>query len=96
MKPQIIKESKIEKAVCDYAKSLGFLHYKFLSTQNGVPDRLFINPNGFIFFIEFKAPGEEPRLLQQVVINKMRRKGAEVYIIDDIDKGKDLINAKTK
>jgi hypothetical protein len=96
MKPQVIKESKIEKAVCDYAKSLGFLHYKFLSTQNGVPDRLFISPNGFIFFIEFKAPGEEPRLLQQVVINKMRRKGAEVYIIDDIDKGKDLINVKTK
>lgn len=96
MKPQVIKESKIEKAVSDYAKSLGFLHYKFLSTQNGVPDRIFISPNGFVFFIEFKAPGEEPRLLQQVVINKIRRKGAEVYVIDDIDRGKELINETSK
>ncbi len=96
MKPQVIRESKIEKAVCNYAKSLGFLHYKFLSTQNGVPDRLFINPNGFIFFIEFKATNEEPRLLQQVVIKKIRRKGADVYVVDNIENGKELINETSK
>ena len=96
MKHLKIKESKIEKEVSEYARSLGFIHYKFLSTANGVPDRLFISPNGFVFFIEFKAPDQEPRPLQAHVINKIRHNKAEVFIVDNIEDGKKVIDETAK
>ena len=40
-------EKQIERSVCDYAKSIGFLVYKFTSPERAaVPDRMFITPKG--------------------------------------------------
>ena len=48
-------EKQIEGRVGTYAKEQGFLVYKFTSPQrSAVPDRLYINPRGFMFFVEFK------------------------------------------
>lgn len=60
--------------------------------NSGVPDRLFIF-NGRVFFVEFKAPGKKPRPLQLKVHATMATHGAEVYVIDDIAKGEELLNA---
>lgn len=30
----------------------------------GVPDRVFISPSGCVCWVEFKAPGREPRAIQ--------------------------------
>jgi hypothetical protein len=86
-------ESKIEKTVCDYAKSKGWLVYKFVSPNNrGVPDRLLLGPDRKIAFIEFKAPGKEPTKLQKHVFSKIRALLFKVYVIDNIEEGKNLID----
>ena len=84
-------EKTIERAVCKAAKAAGWLCFKFTSPGNvGVPDRLFIK-DGRHIFIEFKAPGRQPRKIQIAVINKMIATGAEVYIVDDIQEGKEIL-----
>ena len=87
-------EKEIEKKVCDYAKREGWLVYKFSSPgQKGVPDRMFMKA-GKIFFIEFKAPGKRPTMLQQVAFDKIRKIGGMcVHIVDDVTQGKDLVDA---
>jgi len=85
-----MRERTIEKAVSLYAKASGWLSYKFTG-QRSVPDRLFIK-NGLVLFVEFKAPSKKPTALQQRTINTMIEHGAHVFVIDDIDKGKKLLN----
>lgn len=87
-----MRESEIEKKVSDYAKAKGWLVYKFVSpSQRGVPDRVFIR-GGEIYFIEFKAPGKKPTKLQDKIFSKIRGELFEVYIIDDVEQGKLLID----
>ena len=88
-----MRESKIEKAVVDHARKLGVLTYKFVSPANrGVPDRVFIGA-GETVYIEFKATGQAPTKLQQKIHRDFLFVGVEVYIIDDIKQGTDLIDA---
>jgi hypothetical protein len=85
-------EKDIEKRVCDYAKSLGMLVYKFTSpSRRSVPDRMFITKAGVVFFVEFKRKGEKPTVAQEVEIGKIRATGTRVFVVDDVEIGKDLI-----
>ena len=86
-----MRESVIEKKVSDYAKLLGWWTSKFTGTV-GCPDRLFIRDSKVIF-VEFKAPGKLPRPLQAKIIERMKIKGATVYVVDDIEQGKGIFNA---
>jgi len=83
-------EKDIEKTVCDYAKSLGCLCYKFTSpSRRSVPDRLFILPGGKgVFFIEFKRKGAKPTKGQEIEIAKIRAKGVQVFVVDTKSDGK--------
>lgn len=85
-------EKDIEKRVCDYAKSLGMLVYKFTSpSRRSVPDRMFITKAGVVFFIEFKRAGCAPTAAQEVEIKKIRATGVQVHVVDNVDFGKQLI-----
>lgn len=87
-----MKESTIEKKVCDYAKEKGWLCFKFMSLSNrGVPDRMFMKL-GIVFFIEFKSPGKKPTKFQLLQINKIAQSGIMVFVCDDIDQGKQIID----
>lgn len=89
-------EKTIEQAVVNYAKKLGFLTFKFSSPSNrGVPDRIFIK-KGKIFFIEFKKPNGKLRKLQEHVISSFLAEKVDVYVIDDIEKGKKIIENISK
>lgn len=94
-------EKVIEAKVCDYAKQLGCLVYKFTSpSRRSVPDRLFIMPGGKgVFFIEFKRAGQKPTAAQEVEIEKIRAKGVRVYVVDNVEYGKryvyDQISTRT-
>ncbi len=92
MKPNPL-EKAIEKAVCDHAKELGYLVYKFTSpARRSVPDRLFIPPGGKpIFFIEFKRFGQKPTPAQACEIAKIRAQGSRVFIVDTKTQGRCLI-----
>lgn len=86
-------EKVIEKNVVNYAKSKGWLAYKFTSTScRGVPDRLCIGPEGQFFFIEFKRKGHLPTALQEVNIKDIRSHHIKVFIIDEVEKGRLLID----
>lgn len=86
-------EKDIEKRVCDYAKSKGCLTYKFVSpSRRSVPDRLLIVPKGTVFFIEMKRRGQKPTPSQAVEIEKIRALGVKVFVVDDVDTGKSVID----
>lgn len=86
-----MKESDIEKTVCQYAEKLGFETRKIAYiNRTACPDRL-IYGYGEVFFIEFKAPGKIPRADQDREINRMKEKGVRVFVVDNIDYGKTII-----
>lgn len=87
-KPKL-SEAAIERAVVKYAKLLG---WKFVRKvrwigRRACPDRLFLKAGRYIW-IEFKAPGEPLRPDQVREIKRLRKHGAEVHVIDDIEMGR--------
>lgn len=89
-------EKAIEKKVCDYAKSLGCLVYKFTSpSRRSVPDRMFIAPGGHVWWVEFKRRGEKPTAGQAIEIEKMKAQGCVVWVCDDVVKGKQIVDLET-
>ena len=83
-------ESTIEKKVSEFAKTQGWLTYKFTSPSNrGVPDRIYLK-SGDCFFIEFKAPDKQPTKLQKKVIKRIENQDFYVYIIDSVENGRAL------
>ncbi len=89
-------ERKIEAAVCGYARSLGWLVFKWVSpNERGVPDRIFMKDSRIIF-IEFKAPGKDLSPLQAIRRVQIQQHGFDVLVVNDIDKGRQLIDAATQ
>jgi hypothetical protein len=87
-------EKVIEEKVCDYAKSQGWLVYKFTSpARHAVPDRLLLR-NGRVIFIEFKRGGEKPSPPQEREHKRLRDAGITVYVIDNVEDGKRMIDAE--
>lgn len=67
-----MRESTIEKAVCDFAKDNGVKSYKMNGWGNrGKPDRQFLK-DGRTIFIELKAPSKKPTALQLRDIRQLR------------------------
>ena len=78
-----MKEKEIEEYLVRLVHKCGGKAYKFVSPGNaGVPDRLVVFPNGVLAFIELKAPGEKTRPIQDHEINRLRRFGQLVVILD--------------
>ena len=76
-------ESKIERACCKWAKSLGIMNKK-LTHDKGDTDRIFLYQGG-VFFVEFKAPGEEARAIQIYRHQELEAQGFLVMVIDDVE-----------
>lgn len=76
------RESFIEKKLVQEVKKRGGLCEKWISGTSGWPDRIVILPAGKIGFVEVKAPGKEPRLLQVHRHKQLRALGYKVYVLD--------------
>ena len=86
-------EKQIEAKVCDYAKERGLLVYKFTSpARAAVPDRMFVLPNGKIFFCEFKCGGQKPTQAQEREHHRLRQHKVVVYVIDDVVAGLRMVD----
>ena len=86
-----MRESVVEKKVTDFAKAHGWLSYKWVSpSQRGVPDRMYFR-KGSLLLIEFKAPGKKATPYQEAIHRRLAAVGFTVHIIDDIEKGKELL-----
>ncbi len=87
-----MRESKIEKEVCEYARTLGWTVYKFVSPGlRGVPDRMFLR-DGVSIFIEFKASGKKPSKIQFKRIKELNEIGFYACWIDSVEDGIRLFN----
>jgi len=87
-------EKQIEKMVCDYAKTKNVLAYKFTSpARAAVPDRLFIGPDGHMWFCEFKREGQVPTPAQYREHSKLRNQMVNVFVIDNVADGKLMVDA---
>lgn len=86
-------EKVIEKKVSDYAKKNGVLSYKINSIScRGLPDRMFLNNNGDIYFVEFKQKGKKPTDLQSLKIKELKNRGFKVSVVDNIEDGFKVID----
>ena len=86
-------ERDIERKVCDYAKEKGFLVYKFTSPNRAaVPDRMFVHPNGRIFFTEFKASGKKPTPAQEREHTRLKGHNVQVFVVDNVEAGRLVID----
>jgi hypothetical protein len=86
-------EKQIEAKVCEYAKSKGVLAYKFTSpARAAVPDRMFIAPDGRVWFCEFKREGQKPTAAQDREHTRLRQQKVNVFVIDNVAEGKTMID----
>lgn len=83
-------ESSVENSFVRKCKKLNVLQLKL--GYDTLPDRMALIP-GDIVFIEFKRPGEKLRKNQQVTVDRLKRLGFKVYVIDN---SKDAINLAIK
>lgn len=81
-----MRESEVETYLRKTATANKYMCLKFISPgNNGVPDRILIG-DGNVIFVETKSPGKVPRKLQEFVIDKMRKHGAHVFVLDTKEK----------
>lgn len=90
-------EKEIEAKVVAHAKALGCYVRKFTSpAHRSVPDRMFITPNGIVFFMELKRLGQKPTPGQVVEIERIRKMGVKVFVCDCVEDGKNVVDAMVK
>lgn len=76
-------ESQIERYLVKKCCEVGWLCLKFVSPgRRAVPDRLILVPGGYQMFVELKRPGGKPRPDQFAMIERFRRLGQIVHIVD--------------
>lgn len=66
--------------------------YSKFTGQAGVPDRLFSHFDAGIFFIEFKTPQGRLSEIQILTHRHLRAHRLAVFIIDNVDSGKALLD----
>lgn len=81
-----MREKAIEQALIKKVQSLNGLCEKFTSPgKRSVPDRIVTLPKGRVIFVELKAPGKEPTVLQRRDHAKRRMLGCDVRVISSIE-----------
>lgn len=79
-----MREKTIEQKLCQAVTAAGGWAVKLnTTTAAGLPDRLLLMPKGTAAFVEVKAPSKKPRPLQRVQMEKLRKLGFPVFVLDD-------------
>ncbi len=78
-----MREKQIEQELVKAVKAEGGICPKLICPgMNGMPDRLVLLPGCRIGFVEVKAPGKKPRLLQLRRHKQLRQLGFLVFVLD--------------
>lgn len=84
-------EKEVQEKVCVYARSQGWLAFKWASVSfygsKGVPDFLFFK-DGKLLIVEFKASGKKPTRIQENVHAALKEHGFVVHVISSLEEGK--------
>ena len=75
-------EKALEKAFVRQVKEHGGLTYKFVSPGNaGVPDRIVIAPDGWVWFVELKTETGRLSRMQEYQIDRMLKQNCDVLVL---------------
>lgn len=78
-----MRESVVEARLVRRVREAGGVAYKFTSpARRSVPDRLCVLPEGVMFFVECKRPGEKPTEAQAREHARLRALGHVVHVVD--------------
>lgn len=92
MRASETSEKAFEREASRYVESVGGMAVKLLSQFiNGLPDRMFLIPNGQIIFVEFKSTGCKPRKIQEVVMRRISNLGFTVLVVGTVNEYEELI-----
>ena len=61
--------------------------------QCGGPDRLILLPKGITAFIEWKRPGEKPRVEQIAYMNDLKKLGHHTNWFDNVEEALEWLNS---
>lgn len=90
-----MRESAIEKKICEHAKAKGWLVLKLSGANDrGKPDRMFLR-NGQAVFMEIKAKGASPTALQERWLNSLIDQGFTAVWTDNAEAGCKVIDQLT-
>ena len=78
-----MRENVLERKLVIAVRALGGLCEKWTSSTVGWPDRIVLFPGGRIGFVEVKAPGKKPRMIQVYRAEQLRALGFRCYVLDD-------------
>ena len=79
-------EKQVEQKLVTETRKKGGLAVKFVSPSfSGMPDRLGLLPHGVMGFVEVKAPGKKPRLLQVSRHAMLREMGFQVFVLNSLE-----------
>lgn len=82
-------EHQLKKAV----EASGGLCWKLVCPgTSGVPDRICLM-NSQAVFVELKAPGKQPRPIQQRRMNQLRQQGFTALVVDSVDGIQEVLDA---
>ncbi len=88
-----MRERQIEQKLKNEVLAKGGLALKFVSPGTvGVPDRIVLVPDGGVYFVELKAPGQKPSPKQVKIAKLLSGLGHEVRVIDSMAKVKEFVN----
>lgn len=88
-----VREREVEHTLVTEVKKRGGIAPKFVSPgMSGMPDRLVLLPESRMAFVELKAPGKKPRVLQEKRMRDLRNLGYRVYVLDRAEKVKEVLD----
>lgn len=79
-----LREKETERKLVREVKAMGGMAIKLTSPSvDGLPDRLVLLNSGKVGFVELKAPGKKPRVLQVKRMKDLQDLGFKVFVVDD-------------
>ena len=88
-----MNERTIEAKLKNAVETSGGLCWKLVCPgTTGVPDRICLM-NSRAVFVELKAPGKQPRPIQQHRMNQLRDQGFQTFVVDSMDGIQEVLDA---
>ena len=85
-------EKDIEDWLSDQIKALGGISYKFISPgEPGVPDRIYILPNGQVWFVELKQQLGKVANIQKWQRQRLMDKGCNYRLVKGMKDAKEFV-----
>lgn len=85
-------EKDIESWLNKQVNRLGGISFKFVSPNNpGVPDRIYIFPEGKVFFVELKTEFGRLSNIQKWQRERLQKMGCRFYLVKGKDQAKQFV-----